>query len=149
VLTKHHYKTNLISKLSIQAGSRVTRHDLELSTGMDNLCTGIVKLPDTEYILPELVKGEWTWLATYGKQTLQEDTLGMAVFYKSKDLIRLAEDEDDYAVVLKPSENKLTYYFCAAWEQEPGGIKSKKEFIDYLNEQAEVLNAGLIVKQTR
>ena len=47
------YKSNLISKLSIQAGSRMTRHDLELSAGLDNLCTGIVKLPDAEYILPE------------------------------------------------------------------------------------------------
>ena len=140
------YKPDLISRLSIQAGSRMTRHDLELSAGMDNLCTGIVKLPDTEYIIPESAYGEWTWLATYGKQTLQGDMLGMAVFYKSKDLIKLAEDEDDYAVVLKPSKNKLTYYFLAAWEQEPSGIKSKQEFIDYLNEQAEVLNNRLVIE---
>jgi hypothetical protein len=116
---------------------------------LDNLCTGIVKLPDAEYIIPESVYGEWTWIATYGKQTLQGDMLGMAVFCKSKDLIRLAEDEDDHVVVLKPSENKLTYYFLAAWEQEPGGIKTKQEFIDYLKEQSELLNNSLIVKQVR
>lgn len=138
--------TNLTSRLSIQAGSRLTRHELESSAQLDNLCTGIVKLPDTEYIFPESAFGEWTWLATYGKQTLQGDMLGMAIFYRGKDLIRLAEDEDDYVVVLNPSDNKLTYYFCAAWEQEPGGIKSKQEFIDYLNEQAEVLNNTIIVK---
>ena len=69
----------------------------------------------------------------------------MAILYRTKDLIRLAEDEDDYVVVLNPSENKLTYYFLAAWEQEPGGIKSKQEFIDYLNEQTEVLNNRLTV----
>jgi hypothetical protein len=140
------YKSNLISRLSIQAGSRMTRHDLELSVGLDNLCTGIVKLPDTEYILPESSIGEWTWMATYGKQTLQSDLLGMAILYKTKDLIKLAEDEDDHVVVLKPFENKLTYYFLAAWEQEPSGIKSKQEFIDYLNEQTVVLNTGLMVK---
>jgi hypothetical protein len=143
------YKLNLISTLSIQAGSRMTRHDLESSVGLDNLCTGIVKLPDAEYIFPETAYGEWTWLATYGKQTLQEDMLGMAVFYKSKDLIKLAEDDLNYAVILNPSSNKLTYYFLAAWEQEPGGIKNKQEFIDYLNEQAEVLNYGLTVKEVR
>lgn len=140
------YKSDLISRLSIQAGSRMTMHELESSVGLDNLCTGIVKLPDTEYIFPETAHGEWTWLATYGKQTLQEDLLGMAVIYKSKDLIRLAEDEDDYVVVLKPSENKLTYYFLAAWEQETGGIKSKHEFVDYLIEQTEILNNRPTVK---
>src|SRR4030042_1628139 len=140
------YKSNLISQLAIQAGSRMTRHDLELSVGLGNLCTGIVKLPGTEYILPESSIGEWTWMATYGKQTLQSDLLGMAILYKTKDLIKLAEDEDDHVVVLKPFENKLTYYFLAAWEQEPGGIKSKEEFVDYLNEQTEVLNNSFIVK---
>jgi hypothetical protein len=140
------YKSNLIARLSIQAGSRMTRHDLELSVGLDNLCTGIVKLPDAEYILPESSIGEWTWMATYGKQTLQSDLLGMAILYKTKDLIKLAEDEDDHVVVLKPFENKLTYYFLAAWEQEPGGIKNKTEFIDYLNEQTEILNNKPVVK---
>ena len=140
------HKTNLISKLSIQAGSRMTRHDLEVSEALDNLCTGIVKLPDAEYIIPESAKGEWTWLATYGKQTLQNDLLGMAILYKTKDLIRLTEDEDDWAVILKPSENKLTYYYLAAWEQETGGIKSKHEFVDYLNVQTEVLNNRPTVK---
>ena len=142
-------KINLISKLSIQAGSRMTRHDLELSSAMDNLCTGIVKLPDAEYLLPESPKGEWTWLATYGKQTLQNDLLGMAILYKTKDLIRLVEDEDDYAVVLNPSENKLTYYYLAAWEQEPGGIKSKEGFIEYLNEQTKILNNRIVVKEIK
>jgi hypothetical protein len=143
------YKSNLISRLSIQAGSRMTRHDLELSAGLDNLCTGIVKLPEAEYIFPESSYGEWTWIATYGKQTLEGDLLGMAILYKTKDLIRLAEDEDDYVVVLKPLENKLTYYFLAAWEQEPGGIKSKEEFIGYLIKQARILDNSLIVKQVR
>jgi Domain of unknown function (DUF4861) len=140
------YQTTLISKLSIQAGSRMTRHDLETSIGMDNLCTGIVKLPDTEYIVPESAEGQWTWMATYGKQSLQNDSLGMAIIYRTKDLITLTEDEDDHVIVLQPSENKVTYYLLAAWEQEPGGIKSKHQFVEYLNKQVEVLNKGVVVK---
>lgn len=73
--------------------------------------------------------------------------LGMAIFYKTKNLISLTEDENDRVVVLKPFENKLTYYFLAAWEQEPGGIKSKEEFIGYLIRQARILNNSLVVKQ--
>ncbi len=124
----------------------MTRHDLELSVGLDNLCTGIVKLPEAEYLIPESAEGEWTWMATYGKQTLQNDLLGMAILYKTKDLIRLTEDEDDHVLILEPAENKLTYYFFGAWEQEPGGIKSKEEFIDYLNAQTKVFNNRMIVK---
>jgi hypothetical protein len=140
------YRTGLISQLSIQAGSRLTRHDLELSSEIDNLCTGIVKHPEAEVILPESSTGDWTWLANYGRQTLQEDLLGMAILYRQNDLIKLSEDDLNHVVILKPSNNKLTYYFLAAWEQEPGGIKSKEEFIGYLNEQAGMLNHKLIVK---
>ena len=85
-------------------------------------------------------------MATYGKQTLQNDSLGMAILYKTKDLIRLTEDDDDHVIVLDPTDNKLTYYFLGAWEQEPGGIKNKEEFINYLNEQTEVLNNRPSVK---
>ncbi len=140
------YKTRLISKLSIQAGSRLTRHDLEMSVGMDNICTGIVKLPETEYIVPDSTEGQWTWMATYGKQTLQNDSLGMAIIYRTRDFVTLTEDEDDHVVILQPSENKLTYYFLGAWEQEPSGIKNKKAFINYLNEEIELLNKGITLK---
>jgi hypothetical protein len=139
-------KTDLISQLSIQAGSRLTMHQLEISAEMDNLCTGIVKHPDAEILHPESVTDGWTWLANYGKQTLQEDLLGMAIIYRQDDLIKLADDELNHVVILKPSNHKLTYYFLAAWGQEPGGIKSKEEFIGYLDEQVEILNHKPIVE---
>ncbi len=139
-------RTDLISQLSIQAGSRLTMHQLQISSEMDNLCTGLVKHADAEIIHPGSPTGEWTWLATYGKQTLQEDLLGMAIIYRQNDLIQLAEDELNHVVILNPSNHKLTYYFLAAWEQEPGGIKNKEEFIDYLNLQVEILNHKPLVK---
>ena len=139
-------RTDLTSQLSIQAGSRLTMHELELTAELDNFCTGIVKHPEAEVILPESSVGEWTWLANYGKQTLQEDMLGMAILYRQEDLIKLADDELNHVVILKPSNQKLTYFFLAAWEQEPGGIKNKEEFIDYLGEQVEILNHGLLVE---
>ncbi|KPK87328.1 MAG: hypothetical protein AMS27_02755 [Bacteroides sp. SM23_62_1] len=140
------YRTDLISRLSIQAGSRLTMHQLEISSEMDNLCTGIVKHPDAELIQPESPTGEWIWFASWGRQTLQDDLSGMAVIYRQDDLIKLAEDELNHVVVLNPSDNTLTYYFLAAWELEPGGIRSKEEFVAYLNEQAEILNHEPIVK---
>ena len=43
-------------------------------------------------------------------------------------------------IILKPENNNLTYYFTAAWEQERGGIKSKEEFLKYLDDELIKLN---------
>ena len=48
-------------------------------------------------------------------------------------------------LVLKPDQNKVTYYFSAAWEQEPNGIKTKEEFKvnhTYNENQIEWFKAG-------
>jgi len=136
---------NLNSELFIFAGSRMTRHDLQIEGNADNLCTGIVKHPDA----PLIQSGEnqnWSYIANYGKQSLAEDQLGMAILFKHKDLIEVTEDEYSHVVVLKPENGKLTYYFLAAWEKEPGGIKTKEEFLDYLNEIVQRLDHPVMVQ---
>ncbi len=138
-------KIDLTAILSIHAGSRLTKTELILSDKINNICTGIVKLENTETITPNDNTGTWTYFATYGKQSLADDSLGMVVFYKSADLTQITEDEYSHVIVLKPSENKIQYYFAAVWEQEPNGIKSKSEFIEYLNNKITYLNTGLKV----
>jgi hypothetical protein len=139
-------KTDLKSLLSIHAGSRMTRHQLYLSKEVDNICTGIVKHEMAEKIMRDSIKGKWTYLATYGKQSLADDKLGMAIFYKSDDLVQLTEDEESHVVVLKPDNNKLDYYFAAAWENEKEGIKNIDQFREYLETATTLLNNPLLVK---
>jgi len=136
---------NLISDLSITAGSRMTKHSLQIEGNPDNLCTGIVKHPDA----PLIQSGEnqnWSYIANYGKQSLAEDQLGMAILFKHNDLIEVTEDEFSHVLVLKPETGKLTYYFLAAWEKEPNGIKTKEEFLDYLNEIVQRLDHPVMVQ---
>ncbi len=139
-------KIHLVSKLSIQAGSRLTKHKLKLSDDLDNICTGIVKHPEAEILLPADSEGEWTYFATYGKQTLENDLLGMAVFYKKSDLIEITEDQESHVIILSPQNKTLKYYFGAAWEQEKNGIKNKKEFIEYINGQKTLLNSEIKIE---
>jgi hypothetical protein len=139
-------KTDLKSLLSIHAGSRMTRHQLYLSEAVDNICTGIVKLEMAEKILQEGASGKWTYLATYGEQSLADDNLGMAIFYKSENLVKLAEDEESHVIILKPDNNELEYYFAAAWENEKDGIKNINEFREYLETTITLLNNPLLVK---
>ncbi len=84
--------------------------------------------------------GDWTWMAQYGKQSLNNDNLGMAVLYKKSDLIKLTEDKLSRIVILKPKDGQLTYYFLAAWELEPGGITNEKDFKDYLQQLTQKMN---------
>ena len=138
-------KYDLISDLSITAGSRLTKHSLLISDSPSNLCTGIVKLPETMLIKKFDGGSEWTYFATYGKQSLAEDSLGMAVLYKNSDLIELNEDSLNHVVILKPIDGKLEYYFLAAWEKEPGGIQNEAEFVQYLDNVVTELNTPLKV----
>lgn len=136
---------NVVSNLSITAGSRLTKHQVEIDGNPDNLCTGIVKLDSTVLLVsPESNKG-WSYLATYGKQSLANDMLGMAVLYRKSDLIEVTADQLSQVVVLKPENGRLTYYFLGAWEQEPDGIKNKEEFEAYLNQTIAELNAPVVI----
>ncbi len=139
-------KTDLKSILSIHAGSRLTRHQIHLSEKVDNICTGIVRHEMAEKIVQDSVKGKWTYLATYGKQSLADDYLGMAIFFKSENLAELSGDAESHVVILRPEGNKLEYYFAAAWENEKDGIKNIDEFREYLETTVNKLNNPLLVK---
>jgi hypothetical protein len=136
---------NLHSDLSICAGSRLSRQELQLSGEADNLCTGLVKLPDTEMVPPP-ASGAWSWLATWGMQSLNNDRLGMAILYRRADLIEQTEDSLSHVVVLQPSGGHVVYYFLAAWELEPGGVTSKEAFAAALAETAARLNQPVIIE---
>lgn len=138
-------KHDLISDLSITAGSRLTRHSLQVSDNPENLCTGIVKHPGTTLLKKSGTEKTWGYLATYGQQSLSEDKLGMAVLFRPENFISFAEDEHSEVVVLKPEEGKLEYYFLAAWEQEPGGIQSESEFMTYIDELTVSLGEAITV----
>ncbi len=132
-------KTDLKTKLSIDAGSYLTHYQINLSNELPNLATGIVRLPDTETAVFDDLKPGWACYATFGKQTLQNDMLGMCIFFRTKDLIGYKEDKYSHVIVLKPENNKLDYYFGAAWEQDVSGVKSMDDFKALLKDQVKFL----------
>ncbi|MFA4838456.1 MAG: DUF4861 family protein [Candidatus Neomarinimicrobiota bacterium] len=139
-------KFDLISELTIDAGSRLTKHTLKITDNPPNLCTGIVKMENTTVFTSQANDEGWMYLATYGKQSLAGDSLGLAILFQKNDLIQLTEDPNSHAVVLKPVNNSLTYYFLAAWDKEPNGIRSCSQFAQYLNETARQMDNPVIVK---
>lgn len=140
---------DVVSDLSITAGSRLTKHVIAISGNPENLCTGIVKLENSTLLPPPEANSGWTYLATYGKQSLANDNLGMAILYRKNDLIEVTGDQFSHVVVLKPENSRLTYHFLGAWEQEPNGIKTAEEFEAYLKRIVMELNSPLIIRFDR
>lgn len=132
-------KTNVGSRLSISAGSRLTKHAVKLSQAVDSLCTGIVKHENAELIQSVEPEG-WCYLATWGQQSLAGDNLGMAIFFRSEDHESLTGDNFNHVVRFNSNRNELEYYFAACWEQEENGIKTMEEFVDFLEFTRRTLN---------
>jgi hypothetical protein len=70
----------------------------------------------------------------------------MALLFNQKDVIEITEDKLSHVVVMKPENGKLTYYSLAAWEQEPNGIRTKDEFVQYLDDIVQKLDHPIVIE---
>ncbi|MDT0688903.1 DUF4861 family protein [Salegentibacter sp. F188] len=131
---------DLNSTLTIYPEGRFTKVELNPSESLEGLTTGIVKFNGIDLKQKESENGEWAYIATYGNQTLvsDEDKLGMAIFYKTDQVKEVKEGPHDHLVVFN-EDAEPTYYFLAAWEQEPNGITSEEEFVSNLDAQLSTL----------
>ncbi|WP_234111743.1 DUF4861 family protein [Chryseobacterium sp. R2A-55] len=134
--------TDFTSELTIFPDQRYTKHTIQSSKALDGIVTGIVNLYKLPLIQKTVPNGKWGYIATYGKQTLFDDYLGMAVFYQISDAEDVFKGKDDYLIQFKPTTRKITFYFLGAWDKEPNGIKTESEFLSYLDVNLSKLNAG-------
>jgi len=106
---------------------------------LDNLAIGIVAHPDTELVMGDLdITGEaWSYMASYGQQTLFEDSLGMVVLFKKKDLLKQTRDENSYVLVMRPRGTELNYAFGALWSGQQDGVQSREELLAFLSAEVE------------
>ncbi len=137
---------NLTSDMTINAGSRLTHNSLNISSKAKNLVTGLVKHPSAQLINSGQNNGEWSYMATFGKQSIIGDELGMAIFYHKSSLIELTDDKKNHLVVMKPENGQLDYYFLATWAQDTDGITTEISFKTYLNQTLKQLNWPLLIE---
>lgn len=129
----------LTSKLTIHAGTRLTHQWLTLSGDNDQLCTGIVKDEKAKLQTADATPTSFAYAATFGPQSLHNDNLGLAVLCAPVYFSGFAEDELSHILKLKSAGGKLDYYLLAAWEKEPGGIKTEEAFFAYVKKVAREL----------
>jgi hypothetical protein len=137
-------KYDLIANLTINAGSRLSKYEMKIKNA-DNLSTGLAKFPGTSFVKSS-DSGDWQYISLWGKQSLADDELGIALFYNKKNLIEHNEDKVSHIVKLQPQKDFAEYYFCAAWVQEPNSMKTEKEFLSFLDNTLVKLNNPIIVE---
>ena len=132
---------DITARLSMQAGSRLLHNRLELSKPLDNLVIGLVKQPNTELLTGTLESSghQYTYIATYGLQSLNQDQLGMALFFKRGKVKSITADEHSHVVVLDTAGQQVDYYLAAAWQGEHNGIKDIAAFKQWLAQEVERL----------
>ena len=133
-------KIDFTSELTINPDQRYTKHTIQASQAIAGICTGIVKQKNTEVLKKVSRNKKWAYLATYGAQTLVLDKLGMAILYEIKTIESEVDAEFDHLLIFKPTTKPTSFYFLGAWEQEVNGIKSKEDFVNYLDEKLALLN---------
>ena len=133
------------SILSIHAGTRLTHHEIIVSSNPENLCTGIRKENNARLFTDQGNKDQWGYLATYGVQSLNNDKLGLAVFFSNKHFKGFTEDEYSNIVKLIPISGRLDYYLMGAWEGEENGIKNEEEFMNYIKQTTKELAVPITV----
>lgn len=145
-ITTHYYGwkvdttySDVASRTTIHAGTRLTHLLLTTTVSIDSLCTGIVKDKETIRISHQGDKSHFGYVATYGKQSLNNDRLGLAVFFRVEDYRFAAEDANSNIVVLNSTNKNIEYYFMAAWEGEPMGISNEDQFKNYLQHVSQCL----------
>jgi len=138
-------ETDLNAKLTMQAGSRLVHVELNSSNNIKAIGTTITKHKNAELIKGSMeISGHaWTYVATWGPQSVSKENLGLFLLLKKGFQSKLTEDKKNIINVLKMKGNKVDYYFGAAWSKEVGGITTKQEFETYLAQQAEKLSMPL------
>jgi hypothetical protein len=138
-------KATLTARYAIAAGTPVTHVHARVDGKSPAMVTGLIKNPDVEVLRAAANPGaRWGYVATWGKQSLAGDLLGLAVFYRL-DAVRIADGDDgaSYFIVFKDAQ-AIDYAFAARWQQEANGsgaIIDKPAFAAWLETQRRMLEA--------
>lgn len=136
---------NLQSLITIDAGSRASKMELQVDKKIDNFATGIIKDKNTEVFVSSNPENEWSYIATFGKQSLNDDMMGLAIFFRTKQLQKITQDDLNHVVVLTPDDGYVEYYFMPAWELDWEPVKDRTTFEACINEVLNRLNYPLSV----
>lgn len=142
---------DITETISIWAGKRHYQSEVTLSgNGLDTLVTGIVDLKGIE---AKSVENTATrMLYTHGKQSENNDVLGMALIVAKGGLVLFdkAPDEGDgvintYTALLRPIDGVYKFGFYAGWELEDSAFSEEASFVDMLTAETTSMTGSITI----
>jgi rhamnogalacturonyl hydrolase YesR len=134
--------TDLTAGLSMVGGSRFVDVDLTMSNPLNEVAVGMVRHPDTVLLrgATDVPFRTWTYVASFGQQSLFGDALGMAVLFRRTNLLEQTQDDHNYVTLLGPRDDSLQYAFAAFWAGEENGVSTADELRHALEREVERRN---------
>lgn len=140
-------KVDLTSLISIDAGSRTSHVELMTDKPVDNLTTGIIKIETGKLTVQNNPQDEWSYIATFGPQSMIKDIQGSVVFVRTKQIKQITEDQLNHILILQPDDkNYVEYYIMSTWEQDVDSIKTEEQFKACIDEYLLKLNKNIQFK---
>jgi hypothetical protein len=127
-------KGDVTATYRIRPGSRLTHVDARATPSATVLAAGIVKHPNVQVFQDDGGGSAWAYVATLGVQSLNNDTLGLALFWPTADASSTGDDGRSLYVGFKGG--RARYAFGAVWALEPGAPSSPQAFEAWLKEEA-------------
>lgn len=128
------------SEREIQANGRWTEHRLRVpsedTTGL-RWMTGMMRHPSASYLYGGETEEVAYWF-TWGPQTVNDDTLGLAVMVPKRLDPRVVErDTLDHWIQLDPDSTVTTYRYLASWNLESDPLLTRPSFEATIRQVAE------------
>ena len=125
--------THLTTQYAIAAGSALTQVTANATGSKESFVTGLIKHHGVTVLTADADNTGWAYIASWGKQSLANDELGIAVFYQP-DLVSGQPNDDGASVfVTFKDASSIRYAFGIAWSQDRQGIKNLADFTTWLN----------------
>ncbi|SHG15156.1 protein of unknown function [Salegentibacter echinorum] len=147
-------KLSVTHKISIYKGQYFYESEVLFDglTNDMNLATGIVDLkPNTSNSFEQ---GDYFILNSYGKQSENDDNLGMAIITKKEDLLKQGEapkegegiNKTHYVGIKSSNDMPVKFYFYSGWSESDSAFSNEEGFQQKLETTAKRLSNPIQVK---
>jgi hypothetical protein len=123
-------KAKVEAVYSMKVGSPLTWVQVSSDAPSGTLATGLVTHAKAKTISASTPVNGWTYIAQWGPWSLNNDELGIVLFYKTSDARRMPEESETQPIRFTTASPR--YAFTAVWAKGPQGIDTEEEFRDFL-----------------
>ncbi len=137
-------KGSLTATYRIMTGSPLTLVSAETRDTSDTFAAGLVHHKGVSVLASPPSGHALGYIATWGKQSLAGDDLGIVLFY-GKDSVALPYSDDGQTIFVTFT-GPIVYAFGATWAQDGSGVKTEADFRHWLDVTLDGFNHSPLIE---